>query len=78
MPFNVLSNFAIKQTGGARGGWGTFFTVMLISLIALFIKVILVHWSYNEVVPNLFNEKYRKITMNEALFLVILFSSLFN
>jgi hypothetical protein len=78
MQFNVLSNFAMKQAGGARGNWGTFLTIMLISLIALFIKVILVHWSYNEVVPNLFNEKYRKITMMEALYLVILLSALFN
>lgn len=77
MPFNTLSNFAIKQNGGARG-LGAFFTVLLITFIALFIKVILVHWSYNEVIPNLFNEKYRQITMLEALFLVILFSSLFN
>ncbi len=78
MTFNVLSNFAMKQAGGDRGSWGTFFTIMLISLIALFIKVILVHWSYNKVAPNLFNEKYRKITMMEALYLAILFSSLFN
>jgi hypothetical protein len=78
MPFNTLSNFAIKQNGGARGGLGTFLTVLLITFISLFIKVILVHWTYNEVIPNLFNEKYRQITMLEALFLVILFSSLFN
>ena len=78
MTLNLLSKFAMKQTGGAQNNWTTFFTVMLISLIALFIKVILIHWSYNEVVPNLFNEKYRKITMMEALYLAVLFSALFN
>jgi len=77
---DLISKFAVKQTGGAatRATLGTTFTVLLIALLVLFIKVFLVHWSYNEVIPNLFNEKYRKITMVEALFLVILVQSLFN
>jgi len=75
---NLISNFAAKQSGGMQASWGTSFTILLISLLVLFIKVVLVHWSYNEVIPNLFNEKYRKITMMEALFLVILVQSLFN
>ena len=76
--FNLLSKFAAKQSGGMQATWGTSLTIFLISLLVLFIKVALVHWSYNEVVPTLFNEKYRKITMMEALFLVILIQSLFN
>lgn len=78
MPFNLLSNFAAKQTGGARATFGTSLTIFLLALLMLFIKVILVHWSYNEIVPHMFSQKYRKITMLEALYLVILVQSLFN
>lgn len=76
---NLLTKFAVKQSGGGnRGTWGVTFTILLISLLALFIKVVLVHWSYNEVVPKITNEQYKRITMLEALFLVILIQSLFN
>lgn len=78
MTLNIFSKFALKQAGGGRNTFTTFLTLMLISLSILFIKAMLVHWSYNEVIPNLFNEKYRKITIVEALFLIILFSSLLN
>ncbi len=75
---NLLSNFAVKQSGGARATMGTTITILLISLLVLFIKVVLVHWSYNEVIPKITPNKYRPITMMEALFLVILVQSLFN
>jgi hypothetical protein len=78
MTYNLLSKFAVKQTGGTRGGWGSGITVFLLSLLILAIKVAVVQWSYNEVVPNLFAQKYRKITTTEALYLVILVQSLFN
>lgn len=80
MSFQLLSKFAAKQVGGAAGATagGNFLAIFLISLFLLFIKVFLVHWSYNEIIPNLFPQKYRKITMVEAAFLVILFQSLFN
>ena len=75
---NILSKFAIKQSGGMHVTWGTSLTIFLISILILFIKIVLVNWAYNEVIPNLFNEKYRKITLMEALYLVILVQSLFN
>lgn len=79
MPLNLLSNFAVKQSGGARNGnWGASLTIFLISMLVLAIKVLLVQWSYNEVVPKLFIQKYRKITVMEALYMVILVQSLFN
>lgn len=79
MPLNLLSNFAIKQSGGERtGNWGSGITVFLISLLVLAIKVVLVQWTYNETIPKLFMQKYRKITTTEALYLVILIQSLFN
>ncbi len=83
MPFNLLSKFVTKQcgvkfSGGAQATWGATFTILLIALLILFIKVVLVHWAYNQIIPNLFNEKYRHITMLEALYLVILIQSLFN
>ena len=81
MPFNLLSKFATKNiamSGGARATWGNTLTILLISLLILFVKVVLVHWAYNEIIPNLFNEKYKKISMWEALYLVILVQALFN
>jgi hypothetical protein len=78
MPLNLLSNYVIKQSGGSRGTFAATLTIFLITFLILFIKVILVHWSYNEIVPTLFNTKYRKITIMEALILVILIQSLFN
>ena len=84
MPLNLLSKFAVKQCGvklsggAAQSTWGTSLTILLISLLILFVKVVLVHWAYNEIIPNLFNEKYRQISMMEALYLVILVQSLFN
>jgi hypothetical protein len=79
MPLNILSNFAVKQTGGGRGATiGASLTIFLLTLFVLLIKVILVHYTYNQVVPTLFNQKYRKITITEALFLVILVQSLTN
>ena len=78
--FNLISKQAVKQFGGVSqtSSWGAFFAVFLISMIILAIKVLLVHWSYNEIVPTLFNEKYRQITVVEALYLVILIQVLFN
>lgn len=78
MSFQLLSKFAAKQVGGAAGGTNNFLAIFLLSILFLFVKVFLVHWSYNEIIPNLFPQKYRKITMIEAAFLVILFQSLFN
>lgn len=80
MPLNTLVKFATntltKQSGGGSGNaWANFFTLLLLSLIFLFIKVFLVHWSYNEVVPRV--SQYRRLTMMEALFLVILVQTLF-
>ena len=80
MPLNTLIKYATnmlsKQSGGGTGNaWGNFFTLFLLSLIFLFIKVFLVHWSYNEVVPKV--SHYRRLTMMEALFLVILVQTLF-
>lgn len=81
MSLNLISNFIAKQSIGQSGGsshGGNFLTITLLSLILLFVKVFLVYWSYNEVVPKLSKGMYRKITMMEALFLVILVQSLFN
>lgn len=80
MTYNLLSKYASKNMiGGASTSNATgFFSVLMLSLLFLFIKVFLVHWSYNEVIPNLFPQKYRKITMMESLLLVILVQSLFN
>lgn len=81
MSFQLLSKFTVKQVGGAVGttsGVNSFLTIFLLSILFLFIKVFLVHWSYNEIIPNLFPQRYRKITMIEAAFLVILFQALFN
>ena len=78
MTYNLLSKFAVKQTGGNRGGLASGITIFLLSLLILAIKVAIVQWSYNEVVPNLTDQKYRKISTTEALFLVILVQSLFN
>jgi len=79
--FDQLSKQVVKQLGGAQvsssASWSTTFLILLISLIILFIKVLLVHWSYNEVIPSLFNEKYRPISITEALYLVILIQTLF-
>ena len=79
MPFNLLSKFAVKQTGGnMRATWASSLTIMLISILVLTIKVVLVQWSYNEVVPKISDGGYRKLTTVEALYLVILVQSLFN
>jgi len=76
---NLLTKFAVKQTGGGaiRSNMGTTLTIFLISLVLFMIKVILVQWSYNEVVPKISEEKYRKLTTIDAVFLVILIQSLF-
>lgn len=78
MTFNLISKFAVQQTGGAKNGGAGFLTIFLISLLILFIKVFLVQWTYNKTIPYMFNQKYRTITMMEALYLVILMQSLFN
>ncbi len=74
---NLLAKLALKQGGGgSMSQSGHILTVLLVALLLLFIKVYLVYWSYNEVVPRL--TQMRPITMTEALFLVILMQSLFH
>lgn len=81
---NMLTNYAMRSmnqmTGGAanQGTVGQFFYVLFLALLVLFIKVFLVQWAYNETMPTMFNQRYRKITLMEALYLVILAQSLFN
>jgi len=80
--FDLFSKQLVKQFGGAQmsttsSSWSATLVIFLLSLIILFIKVLLVHWAYNEVVPSLSEGKMRKITISEALYLVILFNMLF-
>ena len=75
--YKLFTNYAVKQCGGSAGaGSINFFTILLISLLFLAIKVFLVQWSFNEVIPR-FNPQMRRITATEALFLIILVQSLF-
>lgn len=74
MSYNLFTNYAVKQCGGGTGM--NFFTLLLLSFLFLAIKVVLVQWSFNEVIPK-FNPQIRRITPIEALFLIILVQSLF-
>lgn len=76
MPFHHITKYAFKQTGGVQSN--SFALLFAVSLLFLIIKVFLVYWSYNEIIPSLSNGNLRPITFLEALILVILFQSLFS
>ena len=66
----------MEQTGGSNGSMA-FFNYFLVSLIFFLIKTSLVYWSYNEIMPKILTDKFRPITFNEAIVLVILVQALF-
>ena len=85
--FNLLTGGAKKGTvaKGTNGGWMWFYGLFLV-LVSLLIRVFIVYYAYNLIMPKLITtlsenpEKvmanYRPLTYWEALVLIILVSSL--
>jgi len=87
MPFAILKSFltqmgaghTLSQKGGASGkkmmketAW-TY--ALIVSLVALFIKALIVQWAYNKVVPKMSRDT-QELEYVDALALVILVNSL--
>ena len=78
MPLNILSKYALQQAGGFNKGMVINpFMLFVVSILIFLIKAFLVQWSYNTIMPKFLEERYRPLTFNESIILIILIQSLF-
>ena len=66
---------AIKNKINKMESGASFFTLLLVGLLLIFIKAYIVQISYNNIVEKITGNTY-KLTFMDALFLVILFMGL--
>ena len=78
---NIIQKQLVNQLGGNKNNPAGFFTLLVLSLLGLFIKAYVVQIAYNTVGPKLLvnwgtNKHFLPITLWDSIILVILVSFL--